>query len=167
MSTQKIRVENPPPKMDGENNGSNPMNKWMIWGFYFFLPLLLVQHPPRFSSTPRFILHLFISQLVTTNHHPTKTKPGRKTTASLSPKDSPQRWHGRFERLQDVDEFLGHSVVEGNEVFLRQKSAVFDPGDGAETLKIMAGWCLTLTLLRPFARHLVGKMTIHCSFACH
>ncbi len=22
-----------PPKMDGENKGSNPMNKWMIWGF--------------------------------------------------------------------------------------------------------------------------------------
>ena len=26
------------PKMHGENNGSNPMNKWMIWGvFPFFL----------------------------------------------------------------------------------------------------------------------------------
>ena len=22
------------PKMDGENNGSNPMNKWMIWGVF-------------------------------------------------------------------------------------------------------------------------------------
>ena len=29
-------------KMDGEKNGSNPMNKWMIWGVF---PLFLVQHP--------------------------------------------------------------------------------------------------------------------------
>ena len=29
-----------------------------------------------------------------------------------------------------------------------------------------SGWCEpTPTLLRPFARHLVGKMVIHCSFA--
>ena len=27
-----------PPKMDGENNGLNPMNKWMIWGVF---PLFL------------------------------------------------------------------------------------------------------------------------------
>ncbi len=32
-----------PPKMDGENNGSKPMNKWMIWGEIF--PIFLVQHP--------------------------------------------------------------------------------------------------------------------------
>ena len=32
---------------------------------------------------------------------------------------------------------------------------------------LFSGWCSTLTLLRPFARHLVGKMTIHCSFAHH
>ena len=25
------------PKMDGENKGSNPMNKWMIWGVPLFL----------------------------------------------------------------------------------------------------------------------------------
>ena len=22
--------------MDGENNGLNPMNKWMIWGYHYF-----------------------------------------------------------------------------------------------------------------------------------
>ena len=26
------KIGGKPPKMDGENNGSNPMNKWMIWG---------------------------------------------------------------------------------------------------------------------------------------
>ena len=25
-----------PPKMDGENFMENPMNKWMIWGYYYF-----------------------------------------------------------------------------------------------------------------------------------
>ena len=28
-----VSKNNGTPKMDGENNGQNPMNKWMIWGF--------------------------------------------------------------------------------------------------------------------------------------
>ena len=30
--------------MDGENNGSNPMNKWMIWGVK--APIFGGPHPP-------------------------------------------------------------------------------------------------------------------------
>ena len=36
------------PKMDGENNGFNPMNKWMIW---WVNTIFLVQHPYLLSSS--------------------------------------------------------------------------------------------------------------------
>ena len=38
-----VSKNNGTPKMDGENNGSNPMNKWRIWGVKN--PYFLVQHP--------------------------------------------------------------------------------------------------------------------------
>ncbi len=42
----KNRVTGWAPKMDGENNGSNPMNKWMMWGSqtpYFWVDTQIYQ----------------------------------------------------------------------------------------------------------------------------